>query len=70
MNPQSAITVNGTPQPLAHPIPLEQLLQVLGLAGKPVVVELNEQPVFPRNYAGTTVEPGARREIVTHAAGG
>jgi len=70
MIPQPAITVNGTPQPIEHPLTLEQLIQSLGLAGQPVVAELNEQPVLPRDYAATIVEPGARIEIVTLAAGG
>ena len=70
MNPPPAITVNGTPRPLEHPCTLEQLIVSLGLAGQPVVAELNEQAVFPRDYAATTVDPGARIEIVTLAAGG
>ena len=70
MNPQPTITVNGTPRPFECPLTLEQLLQSLGLAGQPVVAELNEHPVFPRDYASTMVEPGAKIEIVTLAAGG
>ena len=46
------------------------LLASLGLAGKPVVVELNEQAVFPRDYENLQVSEGARVEVVTLAAGG
>jgi len=70
MNAQATITVNGAPHLIAHPVTLEHLLQALDLAGKPVVAELNEQAVFPRDYPTTTVEPGARIEIVMLAAGG
>jgi len=70
MNPHPTITLNGSPHPIEQPVTLEHLLQSLGLAGKPVVAELNEQPVFPRDYPTTTVQPGAKLEIVTLAAGG
>jgi len=70
MNPPPVITVNGTPRPLERPCTLEQLIVALGLAGQPVVAELNEQAVFPRDHATTPVEPGARIEIVTLSAGG
>jgi sulfur carrier protein len=66
-----AITLNGSPHALEEgAVSLERLLESIGLAGKPVVVELNEQAVFPRDYSGTLVENGARIEIVTLAAGG
>ena len=46
------------------------LLDALGLGGKPVVVELDREPVFPADYATTEVRDGANLEIVTIAAGG
>jgi sulfur carrier protein len=46
------------------------LLDTLGLGGKPVVVELDREPVFPADYATTDVRDGANVEIVTIAAGG
>ena len=70
MSPPATITLNGAPHPIAAALTLDALLETLGLAGKPVVVELNEQAVFPRDYSATLVEPGARLEIVTLAAGG
>jgi thiamine biosynthesis protein ThiS len=65
-----AITLNGAPHPIEAPIALDRLLVDLGLAGKSVVVELNEHAIFPRDYPHTLVEAGARLEIVTLAAGG
>jgi len=66
----TTITLNGAPHPLEHAVSITELLAATGLAGKPVVVELNEQAVFPRDYPHTQVEPGARVEIVALAAGG
>lgn len=70
MSTPATITLNGAPHPLAAATTLDLLLASLGLAAKPVVVELNEHAVFPRNYPLTLVEAGARLEIVTLAAGG
>lgn len=64
------IVLNGCPHPLPAAVTLAALLESLGLAGKPVVVELNETVVFPRDYPLTTVPDGARLEVVTLAAGG
>jgi sulfur carrier protein len=70
MNPTMTITLNGSPHELAGPLPLTALLDALGLAGKPVVVELNEVAVRPSDYPASLVTAGARVEIVTLAAGG
>jgi sulfur carrier protein len=64
------ITLNGAPHPLPQQASVERLLHDLGLAGKPVVVELDGEAVFPRDHAQAIVKPGARVEIVTLAAGG
>ena len=64
------ITLNGSSHEIARPMPLTQLLESLGLAGKPVVIELDEQAVFPRDYEATQVNEGSRVEVVTLAAGG
>lgn len=68
----TAITIqlNGRPHPLPAPLNLAELLDTLGLAGKPVVVELDLAAVFPRDFAAATVRDGSRVEIVTLAAGG
>lgn len=70
MTPTATIRLNGASHPLAAPITVEALLASLGLAGKPVVVEIDEAAVFPRDYPATLVQDGARVEIVTLAAGG
>lgn len=66
----NTITLNGSPHPVDGSLSIASLLESLGLSGKPVVVELDEQAVFPRDYAVTILGPGARVEIVTLAAGG
>jgi thiamine biosynthesis protein ThiS len=70
MNSSPSITLNGQSHAIEGTITLVRLLESIGLADKPVVVELNEQAIFPRDYAATSVENGARIEIVTLAAGG
>lgn len=66
----AAITLNGSPHPIPGALPLDELLRTLGLAGKPVVVELDGVAVFPRDHPATLIKDGARLEIVTLAAGG
>ncbi len=64
------ITLNGNLHQIAAPLTLTALLAEIGLAGKPVVVELDEQAVFPRDYPTVTLTDGAMLEIVMLAAGG
>ena len=64
------ISLNGQPHELAAPVSVERLLQDVGLGGKPVVVELNLEAIFPRDFPATQVNGGDRVEIVTLAAGG
>jgi len=64
------IQLNGHPHPFESAMTLSDLLESIGFGGKPVVVELNEQAVFPRDYPSTLIQEGARIEIVTLAAGG
>jgi thiamine biosynthesis protein ThiS len=64
------ITLNGTPHLLPGETTVAGLLESLSLSGKPVVVELDGQAVFPRDHAGIRIQDGARIEIVTLAAGG
>lgn len=70
MSAAETIVLNGKPHPLGGLTPLPALLESLGLAGKPVVVELNETAVFPGDFPDISVKPGDRVEIVTLAAGG
>ena len=63
------IQLNGHPYELEAAMTLDDLLESIGFGGKPVVVELNEQAVFPRDYPSVLIQNGARVEIVTLAAG-
>jgi sulfur carrier protein len=65
-----AITLNGNPHLLPGPMSVAELLESLGFAGKPVVVELDERAIFPRDYQTTRVAGGCKIELVTLAAGG
>ena len=65
------LTLNGETRDFAgesHTV--ASLLEELGLGGKPVVVELDREAVFPARYPETPVRDGASVEIVTIAAGG
>lgn len=65
------LTINGSSRTFdATEFRIDSLLAELGLAGKPVVVELNRQPVLPADYATTSIGDGSELEIVTIAAGG
>lgn len=65
------LTLNGSFRTFeAGTFTVATLLDALGLGGKPVVVELDREPVFPADYATTEVRDGASVEIVTIAAGG
>lgn len=64
------IQLNGQPHPLEEETTLTALLDSIGLAGKPVVAELNHQAIRPADFPNTTIKPGDQLEIVTLAAGG
>ncbi|MCW1924668.1 sulfur carrier protein ThiS [Luteolibacter arcticus] len=65
------LVINGSSRSFdAAAFTVSSLLDALGLGGKPVVVELDREPVFPADYAITAVGNGANIEIVTIAAGG
>ncbi len=64
------ITINGKEQEIEKVSSLKQLLSELGFAGKPVVVELNKDAIFPRDYSETLVHNDDVLEIISIAAGG
>jgi sulfur carrier protein len=65
------LTLNGSSRSFeADTFTVASLLDALELGGKPVVVELDREPVFPADYDSTEVRDGANVEIVTIAAGG
>lgn len=65
-----SIKLNGTAHEMKSPVTVRELLESLGLGGKPVVVEVDEVAVFPREYGEVRTTDGARVEIVALAAGG
>ncbi len=64
------IQLNGNPHEIAAPLTVSALLESIGFGDKPVVVELDEQAVFPRDFPSVLVVDGSRVEIVALAAGG
>jgi sulfur carrier protein len=65
------ITLNGQSRGFdTDHITVHGLLAEVGLAGKPVVVEVDREAVFPADYGSTGIRDGASIEIVTIAAGG
>ena len=64
------IQLNGKDHNLDAPASVETLLTAIGLGGKPVVVELNQTALFPREYPGNMLANGDKVEIITIAAGG
>jgi thiamine biosynthesis protein ThiS len=64
------IRLNGGMHEIPGAVSVRGLLAGLGFDGKPVVVELNEEPVFPRDYDEVMVGEGDRVEVVALAAGG
>ena len=64
------IQLNGVPQEIDCAMSVTDLLAHIGLSGKPVVVEIDEQAVFPRDYPQVIVGEGTKVEVIMLAAGG
>lgn len=64
------LTVNGQSRTFDSPATIADLLQSLGLTGKPVVVEHNQIALFPRDIPTTPLTEGDIIEIVQITAGG
>ena len=64
------LTVNGSPQPLAAPTKLAQLLDTMQLTGKRVAVERNGEIVPRSQYAQVDLQDGDQLEIVVAVGGG
>jgi thiamine biosynthesis protein ThiS len=64
------ITLNGAKREFPEPLTLNDLLEAVGLAGKPVVVEKNQLALLPREIGKTSVAEGDVIEIVQITAGG
>ncbi|KFF47791.1 MULTISPECIES: sulfur carrier protein ThiS [Salinicola] len=63
------IQLNGEPHQLDHDPTLARLVEALGLGGRRVAIELNEEIVPRSQHAQTALAEGDRVEIV-HAIGG
>lgn len=64
------ITLNGEKKDMPGVTTMAGLLQCIGLAGKPVVVEQNQRALFPREIPDAKVNEGDVIEIVQVTAGG
>ena len=64
------ITINGKQAETPQNTSIPNLLEQLNLTGKPVVIELNQTALFPRDYKTTNLSEGDKLEIITIAAGG
>jgi sulfur carrier protein len=64
------ITVNDQPHDVVEGATVAELLEQLGLAGKPVAVEVNLDLVPRTRHAGHPLAAGDRLEIVTLVGGG
>ena len=64
------IKLNGQEHQLKSSINVTAFLESIGLGNKPVVVELNKEALFPREYSEKMLTDGDQLEIITIAAGG
>jgi sulfur carrier protein len=64
------ITLNGTQRDFTDLATMNSLLEAVGLAGKPVVVEHNQVALLPREIQTATINHGDVIEIVQITAGG
>lgn len=64
------VSVNGGQQQVAAGSTAHDLVVALGLEGRPVAVELNEQVVPRAELGGRLLKEGDRLEIVTLVGGG
>ena len=64
------ITLNGQKRKFPQTLSLSDLLESLGLTGKPVVVEHNQVALLPKEIPVAQVNEGDVIEIVQITAGG
>lgn len=70
MNTCVQITVNGQSRQVPDGTTLAALLEQLGLAGKPLAVEVNLQLIPRQQHGQHLLKSGDRVEIVTLVGGG
>ncbi|CAN5668476.1 hypothetical protein BH11VER1_BH11VER1_17250 [soil metagenome] len=64
------LRINGQEHVTAAQKTVRGILDHLGFGEKPVVVELNQQALFPREHETTVLQDGDTLEIVQITAGG
>jgi sulfur carrier protein len=64
------LTINGESKHFDNMTTLQALLVELGLAEKPVVIELNQKALAPSEFEAQPLGDGDQLEIITIAAGG
>ncbi len=64
------IQLNGQPHALAPGTTVTALLESLGFAGQPVLVERNGAAMFPRDFPATPLLEGDTLEVIRVVAGG
>jgi len=65
-----AITINGSPSRVARGASAKEVVGSLGLEGRPLAVEVNEQVVPRAKLESCWLHAGDRIEIVTLVGGG
>lgn len=64
------LKINGEAKDVSESLNVSGLLEELGFGEKPVVVELNQQALFPREHRLTALNEGDVLEIIQITAGG
>ena len=64
------LTINGETRKFNSGLNIQTLLVELGLADKPVVVELNQKALAPSEFKSQKLTNNDQLEIITIAAGG
>ena len=70
MTAAPTLILNGAPRPLEAPMTVAALLATIGLDGRKIAVERNEEIVPRSAYAETWLQPGDCLEIVHFIGGG
>jgi sulfur carrier protein len=64
------LIINGSPRELNAVRNLAEVIEQLGLAGKPVVAEVEGEVVTSEDWSGTAISPGMSIELVHFVGGG
>ena len=70
MESECIVQLNGKAHPLPPGSTVLSMLESLGMAEIPVLVEHNTTALFPREFPGTPLKAGDHVEIIRIVAGG